>query len=95
MDTRYNVMDAFTMVHPVILTTGKNVKVWYRDDRCYIDFVGGIGVLNFAHYHYHRHRHIVSAIINQTQTLIHYVYTTTRLKTSLTRIIANNQGFYD
>lgn len=70
MDKLYNVTDAFTMVHPVMLTRGENAKVWDSDDRCYIDFVGGIGVLNFGHCH----PHIVTAIINQAQSLIHYAY---------------------
>jgi len=70
MDKLYNVTDAFTMVHPVTLTRGQNAKVWDSNDRCYIDFVGGIGVLNFGHCH----PHIVSAIINQAQSLIHYAY---------------------
>ena len=70
MDKLYNVTDAFTMVHPITLTKGKNAKVWDDNDQCYIDFVGGIGVLNFGHCH----PHIVTAIINQTQSLIHYAY---------------------
>lgn len=70
MDKMHNVTDAFTMVHPVTLTRGVNAKVWDTNDRCYIDFVGGIGVLNFGHCH----PHIVSAIIDQTQSLIHYAY---------------------
>ena len=70
MDKLYNVTDAFTMVHPIALTKGKNAKVWDNNDQCYIDFVGGIGVLNFGHCH----PHIVTAIINQTQSLIHYAY---------------------
>lgn len=70
MDKMYSVTDAFTMVHPVTLIRGINAKVWDTSDRCYIDFVGGIGVLNFGHCH----PHIVSAIINQTQSLIHYAY---------------------
>jgi len=70
MDKLYNVTDAFTMVHPITLTKGKNAKVWDNNDQCYIDFVGGIGVLNFGHCH----PHIVTAIINQTQSLIHYAY---------------------
>lgn len=70
MDKMYSVTDAFTMVHPVTLTRGINAKVWDTNDRCYIDFVGGIGVLNFGHCH----PHIVSAIINQTKSLIHYAY---------------------
>ena len=70
MDKLYNVTDAFTMVHPITLAKGKNAKVWDDNDQCYIDFVGGIGVLNFGHCH----PHIVTAIINQTQSLIHYAY---------------------
>ena len=70
MDKLYNVTDAFTMVHPITVTKGKNAKVWDKNDQCYIDFVGGIGVLNFGHCH----PHIVTAIINQTQSLIHYAY---------------------
>lgn len=70
MDKMHNVTDAFTMVHPLTLTRGVNAKVWDTNDRCYIDFVGGIGVLNFGHCH----PQIVSAIINQTQSLIHYAY---------------------
>lgn len=70
MDQLYNVTDSFTMVHPVTLTKGVNAKVWDDKDRCYIDFVGGIGVLNFGHCH----PRIVSAIITQAQSLIHYAY---------------------
>ncbi len=42
MEQLYNVTDAFTMVHPLTLTKGKNANVWDDKDRCYIDFVGGI-----------------------------------------------------
>lgn len=70
MDKFYNVTDAFTMVHPMTLVKGINAKVWDNHDRGYIDFVGGIGVLNFGHCH----PHIVDAIIKQAQSLIHYAY---------------------
>ena len=70
MEQLYNVTDAFTMVHPLTLVKGKNANVWDDKDRCYIDFVGGIGVLNLGHCH----PHIVSAIISQAQSLIHYAY---------------------
>ena len=63
MDKLYNVTDAFTMVHPLTLIKGKNARVWDDNDRSYIDFVGGIGVLNFGHCH----PHIVDAIIQQAQ----------------------------
>lgn len=70
MDSLYNVTDAFTMVHPVTLSKGKNAHVWDTDGKRYIDFVGGIGVLNFGHCH----PHIVEAITQQSQNLIHYAY---------------------
>ncbi|WP_218690090.1 aspartate aminotransferase family protein [Psychrobacter sp. BF1] len=70
MDSLYNVTDAFTMVHPVTLSKGKNAHVWDTDGKRYIDFVGGIGVLNFGHCH----PHIVDAIVEQSQNLIHYAY---------------------
>lgn len=70
MDSLYNVTDAFTMVHPVTLSKGKNAHVWDTNGKRYIDFVGGIGVLNFGHCH----PHIVDAIIDQSQNLIHYAY---------------------
>ena len=70
MEQRYNVTDAFTMVHPLTLTKGENANVWDDNDQCYIDFVGGIGVLNFGHCH----PHVVSAITTQAQSLIHSAY---------------------
>lgn len=70
MEQLYNVTDAFTMVHPLTLIKGENANVWDEKGRCYIDFVGGIGVLNFGHCH----PHIVSAIVTQAQSLIHYAY---------------------
>lgn len=70
MDKHYNVTDAFTMVHPLTLIKGRNAKVWDDNGQCYIDFVGGIGVLNFGHCN----PRIVSAIVNQAQSLIHYAY---------------------
>ena len=70
MDSLYNVTDAFTMVHPVTLSKGKNAHVWDTNGKRYIDFVGGIGVLNFGHCN----PHIVDAIIDQSRSLIHYAY---------------------
>lgn len=70
MEQLYNVTDAFTMVHPLSLAKGKNAKVWDDKGHCYVDFIGGIGVLNFGHCH----PHIVSAIVTQAQSLIHYAY---------------------
>lgn len=70
MNTRYQVTDAFTMVHPITLTHGNNARVWDTNNKSYIDFVGGIGVLNFGHCQ----PKIVEAITKQAQSLTHYAY---------------------
>lgn len=66
----FQVTDAFTMVHPITLFKGKNAEVWDTDGKRYIDFVGGIGVLNFGH----SHPAITQAIHHQVDHLIHYAY---------------------
>lgn len=66
----YQVTDAFTMVHPITLVRGKNAHVWDDQGKRYVDFVGGIGVLNFGHCH----DAITAAIHEQTDKLIHYAY---------------------
>lgn len=66
----FQVTDAFTMVHTITLVKGKNAEVWDKDNKRYIDFVGGIGVLNFGHCH----PKITQAIHAQVDKLIHYAY---------------------
>ncbi|UNU72663.1 aminotransferase class III-fold pyridoxal phosphate-dependent enzyme [Moraxella nasovis] len=68
--SNHNVTDAFTVVHPITLERGAGARVWDSDGREYIDFVGGIGVLNFGHCH----PAIVSAIHEQTDKMTHYAY---------------------
>jgi len=53
--------------HPVLLTRGEGAYVWDRDGRRYIDFVGGIGVLNVGH----SHPRVVAAAREQLNTLTH------------------------
>ena len=57
-------------VHPITLSHGKNAEVWDTDGRRYIDFVGGIGVLNLGHCH----PRIVEAIREQATRLTHYAF---------------------
>lgn len=66
----YHVTDAFTVVHPITLEHGKGAKVWDSSGREYIDFVGGIGVLNFGH----GHERIIAVICEQASKLTHYAY---------------------
>ncbi|MHC8304275.1 2-aminoadipate transaminase [Pseudomonas sp. PB3P13] len=61
---------SINIVHPVTLSHGKNAEVWDTDGKRYIDFVGGIGVLNLGHCH----PRIVQAIGDQATRLTHYAF---------------------
>jgi len=61
---------SINIVHPVTLSHGKNAEVWDIDGKRYIDFVGGIGVLNLGHCH----PSIVEAIREQATRLTHYAF---------------------
>jgi 4-aminobutyrate aminotransferase len=65
-----SVSQSISFVHPISLTHGKNAEVWDVDGKRYIDFVGGIGVLNLGHCH----PKIVSAICEQAQRMTHYAF---------------------
>jgi 4-aminobutyrate aminotransferase len=65
-----SVSNSISFVHPVSLTHGKNAEVWDVDGKRYIDFVGGIGVLNLGHCH----PQIVAAICEQAQRMTHYAF---------------------
>lgn len=54
--------------HEVFITKGENAEVWDVEGRRYIDFAGGIAVLNTGH----RHPEIIAAVKNQ---LDHYTHT--------------------
>lgn len=61
---------SINIVHPVTLSHGKNAEVWDIDGKRYIDFIGGIGVLNLGHCH----PRIVEAIRDQATRLTHYAF---------------------
>ncbi|WP_397451146.1 aspartate aminotransferase family protein [Pseudomonas sp. NA-150] len=61
---------SISMVHPITLDHGKNAEVWDEDGKRYIDFVGGIGVLNLGHCN----PLIVDAIREQATKLTHYCF---------------------
>jgi len=65
-----SVSNSISFVHPVSLSHGKNAEVWDVDGKRYIDFVGGIGVLNLGHCH----PKIVAAICGQAQRMTHYAF---------------------
>ncbi|WP_077928928.1 2-aminoadipate transaminase [Wohlfahrtiimonas populi] len=65
-----SITSALSIVHPITLSHGLNAKVWDESGKSYIDFVGGIGVLNLGHCN----PKIVAAITEQAQKLTHYAY---------------------
>ncbi|WP_434578441.1 aspartate aminotransferase family protein [Pseudomonas sp. Z5-35] len=64
------ISQSISFVHPVSLSHGRNAEVWDVDGKRYIDFVGGIGVLNLGHCH----PRIVEAIREQATRLTHYAF---------------------
>lgn len=65
-----NVSSALGIIHPICLVKGRNAVVWDESGRRYIDFVGGIGVLNLGH----GHPAIVEAIKAQVDKLLHSAF---------------------
>ncbi|TAM92730.1 4-aminobutyrate--2-oxoglutarate transaminase [bacterium] len=53
--------------HPIFIERAEGARVWDIDGKEYIDFVGGIGVLNIGH----RHPHVLAAIRAQLERLMH------------------------
>jgi 4-aminobutyrate aminotransferase/(S)-3-amino-2-methylpropionate transaminase len=56
--------------HPVVVTHGKGEFLWGDDGRKYIDFVGGIGVMNVGHCH----PRVVAAVQAQVERLTHTAF---------------------
>lgn len=70
MDNDQGISNALGLIHPIIIEKGLNAEVWDQNGQRYIDFIGGIGVLNLGHCH----PKIVSAIQTQAQKLTHYAF---------------------
>jgi len=56
-----------SMVHPVFVERAENALLWDGDGRRYIDFAGGIAVLNTGH----RHRRVLEAVRAQLDKVTH------------------------
>ncbi|MDO5058695.1 MAG: aspartate aminotransferase family protein [Neisseria sp.] len=67
---RNGISQALGLIHPITLIRGRNAEVWDDQGNRYIDFVGGIGVLNFGHCH----PHIIKAVTEQATQLTHYAF---------------------
>lgn len=87
------ISEALGLIHPITLSHGKNAEVWDENQKRYIDFVGGIGVLNLGHCH----PKIVEAIQKQAGLLTHYAFNAARhqpyitFMNELTEFIPMNQ----
>ena len=53
--------------HPIFIDRAEGARVWDRDGRRYLDFVGGIGVLNVGH----NHPRVAAAVAGQLERLAH------------------------
>ncbi len=58
------------IVHPLCIERGRNAEVWDEQGRHYVDFIGGIGVLNLGH----GHPAVVEAVREQAGTLMHSAF---------------------
>ncbi|WP_110651142.1 aspartate aminotransferase family protein [Salinicola peritrichatus] len=65
-----HISSALGIVHSLCIERGKNAEVWDEEGRRYIDFVGGIGVLNLGH----GHPAVVEAVQRQVETLMHSAF---------------------
>ncbi|MBJ9976393.1 aspartate aminotransferase family protein [Pseudomonas sp. S75] len=64
------ISSSIAIVHPITLSHGRNAEVWDTEGQRYIDFVGGIGVLNLGHCN----PAVVEAIQAQAARLTHYAF---------------------
>lgn len=56
--------------HPLVIERAKGAEVWDVDGRRYLDFVGGIGVLNLGH----NHPRVVKAVQEQLGRVSHVAF---------------------
>ncbi|MDN3522791.1 2-aminoadipate transaminase [Halomonas ramblicola] len=65
-----HVSGSLGILHPLCIERGRNAEVWDEQGRHYIDFIGGIGVLNLGH----GHPAVVEAVKAQAETLLHSAF---------------------
>jgi 4-aminobutyrate aminotransferase / (S)-3-amino-2-methylpropionate transaminase / 5-aminovalerate transaminase len=56
--------------HPLVLERAQGAEVWDVDGKRYLDFVGGIGVLNVGH----NHKRVVQAVRQQLERITHAAF---------------------
>lgn len=65
-----NISQSINIVHPLELTHGRNAEVWDTGGKRFIDFIGGIGVLNLGHCN----EAVVTAIREQAGRMVHAAF---------------------
>ncbi|MHB9356182.1 2-aminoadipate transaminase [Pseudomonas amygdali] len=68
-----HISESISFVHNMTLSHGRNAEVWDTTGKRYIDFVGGIGVLNLGHCN----PQVITAIQDQAAKLTHYCFNAT------------------
>jgi 4-aminobutyrate aminotransferase/(S)-3-amino-2-methylpropionate transaminase len=65
-----NVARGVVTAHPIVVSRAEGSHVWDADGRRYLDFVGGIGVLNVGH----NHPRVVAAVRKQLELVTHTAF---------------------
>jgi 4-aminobutyrate aminotransferase/(S)-3-amino-2-methylpropionate transaminase len=65
-----NIPRGLSNAHPIFIARAEGARVWDVDGNAYIDFIGGIGVLNVGH----NHPVVVKAITAQLEQLTHMCF---------------------
>ena len=63
--------DALSLVHPIYVESAQGATVTDIDGNTFIDWIGGVGVMNVGH----SHPDVVAAIVEQAQRFTHTDYT--------------------
>jgi 4-aminobutyrate aminotransferase/(S)-3-amino-2-methylpropionate transaminase len=67
---RQNVARGVLTAHPLVVARAEGCHVWDTDGNRYLDFVGGIGVLNVGH----NHPRVVAAVRKQLELVTHTAF---------------------
>lgn len=90
-----NVPRGVVTAHPIFITRAEGTHVWDTEGRKYLDFVGGIGVLNVGH----NHPKVVSAVRDQLERLSHAAFQVggydvyVELATRLNELVGNGEAY--
>lgn len=90
-----NVPRGLLTAHPIVIDRAEGPYLWDADGRRYLDFVGGIGVINVGH----NHPRVVSAVERQLRRVTHTAFQVAaydvyiELAERLNRLIGNGASY--